>query len=280
MQEIQLSQGTIRYVEEGSGPPVVLVHGALVNAAVWERVVPLLAGGARVIAPDLPLGSHRIAMNPNADLSPPGLAELIAELLERLELDDVTLVGNDTGGALSQVLVTRRPERVGRLVLTNCDAFEHFPPPSMAFAVKAMRVPAVVAAFEMGGRLRAMRTQAMKIMALTVEPIPDRLVKQWVDPLRDRDVRRDFVKVMRGFSNEYTLEAGRRLGEFGKPALIAWGMRDKLFSSADAERLAAALPNARLEKLENARTFVQLDVPERLAELIRGFVSAPAVPGP
>src|SRR5262249_39276920 len=123
MPEIQVTKGTIEYREEGKGPPVVLIHGALVNGRVWERLVPALSGWARCIVPELPLGSHRIPMDPDADLTPPGIAKVISEFLDRLELTDVTLIGSDTGGALSQLVVASYSERISRLVLANCDAF-------------------------------------------------------------------------------------------------------------------------------------------------------------
>jgi pimeloyl-ACP methyl ester carboxylesterase len=137
MPDVELTQGTVHYRDEGSGPAVVLIHGLLVDGTVWDRLVPSLSGAVRCIVPDLPLGAHRTPMNPVADLTPPGLARLIAELLERLQLNDVTLVGNDTGGALCQLVVVSHPERLGRLVLTNCDAFESFPPPAFRLPIKA-----------------------------------------------------------------------------------------------------------------------------------------------
>jgi pimeloyl-ACP methyl ester carboxylesterase len=276
MPEIQVRQGTIRYRDEGAGPVIVLVHGLLVNGSVWDPVVTALGPDVRVIVPELPLGSHRLAMNADADLSPLGLAGLIAELLERLDLDDVTLVGNDTGGALCQLTVVHHPQRIGRLVLTNCDAFENFPPRAFVPLVKVLgRAPGAVAGLALMGRSRRMRAASMKLTPLTVSPVPDSLLKAWISPLRDRRVRRDLVRVCRGISPEVTVAAGKRLHEFDRPALIAWGIRDKFFRFSDAQRIAAALPDARIEKVENARTFVQLDAPERLATLVAEFATAP-----
>ena len=126
--EIDLTAGRIRYREAGEGPAIVFVHGFLVDGRLWDGVVDALADRFRCIAPDLPFGAHRLPMSPGADLSPAGMAAIVADLIERLELDDVTVVGNDSGGAVSQVLATTRPERIGRLVLTNCDTHENFPP--------------------------------------------------------------------------------------------------------------------------------------------------------
>jgi pimeloyl-ACP methyl ester carboxylesterase len=279
MPEIELSHGTIHYRDQGSGPVIVLIHGLLVNATVWDPLIAELSTGARCIAPDLPLGSHRIPMHADADLSPLGLANLIAELVATLELSDVTLVGNDTGGALCQLVCAHHPARLGRLVLINCDAFEHFPPPALRPIIWGLaRVPGSVAALDLLGRSRVMRKASMSLAPLTVEPVPDALLKDWISALHDRGVRRDLVKVASGIAPDVMLNAEPGLRHFDRPALIVWGMRDKFFPVADAQRLAQTLPDARLERIEDARTFVQLDAPERLAELIGGFVASAAVP--
>ena len=276
MAHITVTQGTIEYREQGSGPPVVLIHGLLVNGTVWDRVVAALAGRAQCIVPDLPLGSHRVPMAADADLSPTGLARLIAELIERLGLEGVTLVGNDTGGALAQIVSANHPQRIGRLVLTNCDAFENFPPAAFKPLVSGLaRVPGAVAALEVMGRSQRMRGATMSLAPLTVEPVPDELLKAWISPLRDTNVRRDLVKECRGISPRYTVDAAVKLRTFNHPALIVWGLRDRFFKLADGERLAAVLPDARLERIENARTFVQMDAPQRLADLVAEFVSRP-----
>jgi pimeloyl-ACP methyl ester carboxylesterase len=276
MPEIKLSQGTIHYREEGSGPPVLLVHGLLVNGTIWSRVVPALAAHARCIVPDLPLGSHPQPMDPEADLSPSGLAALLAELISQLELRDVTLVGNDTGGALCQLVAASRPEIVNRLVLTNCDAFESFPPRAFKPLVTGLgRIPGAVAALAASAKLGPVRRGAMAAASLTTKPIPDSLIRAWVEPLGDPGVRRDLVKVLRGIDPSYTLRAAEQLRTYDRPVLLAWGARDKFFPLDYAERLRAVFPQGRLEKIENARTFVPLDAPDRLAELVGGFVGAP-----
>jgi pimeloyl-ACP methyl ester carboxylesterase len=276
MPEIKLSQGTVHYRDQGSGPPVLLVHGLMVNGTIWDRVVPSLAGRARCIVPDLPLGSHAHPMDREADLSPPGMAAIIAELVTRLELQDVTLVGNDTGGALCQLVAASRPELVGGLVLTNCDAFESFPPRAFKPLVTGLgRIPGAVAALAASAKIGPMRRGAMAAASLTVDPIPDALIKGWVQPLSDAGVRRDLVKVLRAIDARYTVDAAERLRGFEKPVLLAWGARDRFFPLDYAERLRAVFPHGRLEKIENARTFVPLDAPERLAELVGGFVAAP-----
>jgi pimeloyl-ACP methyl ester carboxylesterase len=215
-------------------------------------------------------------MNEGADLSARGLSRLIAEFMERLELEDVTLVGNDTGGALCQLVVAYHPERLGRLVLTSCDAFENFPPPAVRPLLTALKLPGALVTTSVLGRLRAVRRAAFKAMPLTMQPIPDEQVKSWVAPLADKRIRADLATVVRGIDPAVTIAAAERLRDFDRPALIAWGAEDRFFPFSDAERLAATLPNARLERVPGARAFVQLDAPERLAEMIGSVTNGAA----
>src|SRR5918999_4159511 len=123
---VQVPGGTIAYRERGSGPPVLFVHGVLVNGDLWRDVVPAVAESHRCLVPDLPMGGHDVPMDEDADLSPPGLAKLLDDFLAALDLDDVTIVANDTGGALTQILLANHPDRVSRVVITSCDAFDNF----------------------------------------------------------------------------------------------------------------------------------------------------------
>jgi pimeloyl-ACP methyl ester carboxylesterase len=268
MPEIKLSQGQVHYRDEGTGAPVVLIHGLLVNGSVWEQLIPRLAPHVRCIVPDLPLGSHRQAMNPDADISPESVAGLVAELIERLGLNDVTLVGNDTGGAICQLVVTSHPTRISRLVLTNCDAFDQFPPRKLRGAIGALGRPGVVSALALLARLRPVRRLALAAAPLTLRPVPDPMVRGWVEPLRDPGVRRDLVSFSRQVRPELTLAAAERFAEFGGDVLVVWGMRDRFFDLSLGERLVEAFPRARLERIERSRTFVQIDAPDELARLI------------
>jgi pimeloyl-ACP methyl ester carboxylesterase len=274
--EVELSAGTIRYGDEGEGPPIVFVHGLLANGLLWRKVVPQLDGAARAIVPDWPLGSHPKAMKPDADTSPRGVAHLIAEFLEALELEDATIVGNDTGGAISQVLVTERPERVGRLVLTNCDAFENFPPPMFKGMVAAAKAPGGLRALLAPMRSAAARKTPLAYGLLTNHGIPDEITEAWVRPaLDDAGVRRDCIKTLKGMNKEITLGAAERFHEFAKPVLIAWGSDDKFFPIDHGRRLATLFPQGRFEEVKDSRTFVSEDQPERLGALIRDFVREP-----
>jgi pimeloyl-ACP methyl ester carboxylesterase len=273
--EIELAPGRIRYRDHGSGAPIVLVHGLLVNGGIWDRLVELLSPHARCVVPELPLGSHRTALHDGADRSPHAIARLIAELIERLELDDVTLVGNDTGGALCQLVAGHDRGRLGALVLTNCDAFDHFPPPRLRPMVSALKLPGVAAGAGLLGRSPRVRGMFSKLK-LTMHPIDDELVRSWVQPLGDRRIRSDLAGFVRGISATDMCAAAERLRGFDHPSLIAWGKSDPYFPFADAQRLAATLPRSRLQLIDDASTFVQLDAPQRLADLIFDQLAARA----
>jgi pimeloyl-ACP methyl ester carboxylesterase len=272
MSEAKLPQGTIEYTESGEGPPIVFVHGLLVDGRLWRKVTPLLHGEFRCIVPNLPLGSHRRPLDPDADLSPTGLAGIVAGFLEALELERVTLVANDTGGAISQITAANHPQRIGRLALTNCDAFENFPPPAFRPLQWAARVPGMLTGMLQGMRFARLRRLPIAYGWLIKRDFANAPTREWVDPyLSDRAVRRDTIKVLRGIDPRYTLEAAEKLREFDRPTLLAWAAEDRFFKLSYAERLAETIPGARLERIEDSYTFVSEDQPERLASLIGSF---------
>jgi pimeloyl-ACP methyl ester carboxylesterase len=274
MPEVTLPQGTIHYRDTGAGPPVVFVHGLLVDGTLWRKVTPLLEGGARCVVPDLPLGSHRTAMNADAELSPASVARLVGDFLAALDLEDVTLVGNDTGGAISQLVALDHGERVGRLVLTNCDCFEVFPPKEFVPMVRAARVPGALYAAVQPMRAAAARRSPLAFGWLAHE-IPDEVTLGWVRPfLDDAAIRRDAATFMKAMDKATMLDAAARLPSLKIPSLVVWGQDDRFFPAELGRRLAAALPDSRLEPIAGARTFVSEDAPEALADLIRQFVSA------
>jgi pimeloyl-ACP methyl ester carboxylesterase len=277
MNEVRLSQGTIRYRELGSGKPIVLVHGLLTNGELWRDVAPRLAVDFRVIVPDWPLGSHELPLNPGTDLSPPGLVKIIADFMAELDLQDVTLVGNDTGGALSQLVAVHHPARLGRLVLTPCDAYENFLPPMFRPLQVLAHIPGAAFVVAQSLRPRAARRLPFAYGWLAKRPIADDLTDVWMAPmLSNSGVRREITAILKGISSRYTLDAARRFGEFTKPVLIAWAPEDRFFKLRYAERMASAFPNARLERIEDSLTFVSLDQPERTASLIAAFASEKA----
>ena len=272
-QTLDLGGGrSVRAHVTGEGPPIVFVHGALVNANLWRKVVPRLDGFKRVTL-DLPLGSHIEPMPRDADLRPPALADLIADSLTALELTDVTLVGNDTGGGLCQIVATRRPERIGALVLTSCDAFDSFPPRFFRIVLAPARVPGMIPIAFGGLRLRPLRRLPIAYGWLTTKPIDRDAEDSYVLPVLTRGgIRRDVRKLLGGLDPTYTLDAAAKLAGWDRPALIAWSEKDRFFPTEHAERLAKVIPDARLEWIEGARTFSMEDEPERVAAVIGSFM--------
>jgi pimeloyl-ACP methyl ester carboxylesterase len=265
--------GTLEYRERGTGPPMVFVHGVAVNGDLWRKVVPGLVGEHRCITLDVPLGGHSIALDGEPDLSLFGVARIVADFLEALDLSEVTVVGNDTGGAISQALVVRHPERVGRLVLTSCDAFENFPPKAVAYLPWLARVPG---AFRLVGHalwLRPLQRLPITFGWASHRPIERPIVDSFLNGLRtSAGVRRDFARMLRASDSRDTIEAAGLLPSFDKPALVVWAADDRFFPREHGRRLAELLPQGSFELVENSRTFIPEDNPAALVELLRRFL--------
>jgi pimeloyl-ACP methyl ester carboxylesterase len=275
MAAIDIPQGRIEYRAAGPAtstvPPVVFVHGLLVNAELWTKVGDALARhGVRSYAPDLPLGSHRIPLPAGTDLSPRGIARLINDFIRALELDDVTLVGNDTGGALCQFLIDSDHTRVGRLVLTNCDAFDQFPPAPFGLIVKVGRRPARLRAMMTSVRPKALRHSILGFGGLVRDPLDPALTRRWITPsLTDAAIRRDTAEFLKHVDPDDLQDVSTRLGSFPKPVRLVWGTADPFFKIDLARRLRDAFTGATLVEIAGGRTFLPLDEPELVANEIR-----------
>jgi len=272
MPAVSLNMGNIHYEKVGPdhGRPVVLIHGYAMGGSLWRPLTERLAShGFRCIAPTWPLGAHAEAMDKDAELTIEAIAATVGELLDELSLEDVVLVGNDTGGAIAQVVATTMPDRLGALVLTSCDAFEHFPPPILKpFIAAAKFAPTFQAALQ---PLRTKLGRERAYGALAHADI-DALVTEWTAPaLTDSKVRNDLRRLTASLDQRTTLQAAERLPQFDKPALVAWSQDDAFFPLEDGRRLVAALPDARLEVIGAARTFSMIDQPDSLAGLIGSF---------
>ena len=269
--EVKLPAGTIRYREAGEGKPVVFVHGFLVDGRLWDGVVDSLSDRCRCLAPDWPMGAHQVALNPDADLTPPGVARLIADFLDRLELEDVTIVGNDSGGAISQVLAANHPQRIGRLALTNCDTHENFPPGIFKAMPALAKLPGGMQVMAAPFRVPAMARRAFAPFART--KIPDELIASWMYPsTHNSGVMHDTKKVTADMNKRHTLAAAKKLQTSNIPLRLLWAPGDKFFPIKYAERLATEVPNSEIVQIPNAKTFVPLDQPQRVADEIAAFI--------
>ncbi|NEA36418.1 alpha/beta hydrolase [Streptomyces sp. SID13031] len=272
MNEVALSAGTIEYDDLGAGSPIVLLHGLLMDSTLWDGPVAELASNHRCVVPTLPLGAHRRAMNADADLSLPGVARLVEEFLERLGLEDVTLVGNDTGGALVQLLIDS--PRIGRIVLVSCEAFDNLPPglTGRTLAVVGKLSPGLLGVFLQQLRLKAVRRLPITFGWLTKRG--DAATARWVRPLlRQPEIRRDVVRVLRAaFADRRLLvKAAERLPLFDRPALVVWAGEDRVMPVEHGRRLAELLPRGRYVEVGDSYTLVPLDQPALLGQLIKEF---------
>jgi pimeloyl-ACP methyl ester carboxylesterase len=273
---LDLSAGPIDYLDTGGdGPTVVLLHGVLMNYSVWRGVIKKLAPTFRCIAPTLPLGAHRQPMRPGADLSIDGIALLVAEFLERLDLRDVTLIMNDWGGP--QLLVDHdRTERINRLVLVACEAFDNFPPG--APGRRLAKLAATSGGFGLQSLLlRSAYVRRSVAAALAKYPVPDEMLRDWFGPfVQDREIRQN----LRTYCLSVPLDSGRNwsagLAAFDKPALVVWAPEDQMMPPEHGRRLADWLPDGRLVEITDSYTVVPLDQPQQLADAIRAFVTSTA----
>ena len=268
-QVAELPQGRVHYREAGTGETLLFIHGLLVHGGLWSKLVPSLSERFRCVLPDLPLGAHAEAMSRNADLMPPGQARIIADFMAALDLRDVTIVANDTGGALTQIVLANHPERIKRVVLTNCDAYENFLP-RVFWPLQALGwIPGATLLLVQSQRLRLSRWAFLWIVCR--EPTDDRMRRSFGAPSSRGDVRRDLNKVMRGIDSKHTMKAAESFGDFDRPVLLAWGDKCWFFGRAYAERLAADFPNARIEPIPGSGTFVPMDRPDELARAVTAF---------
>jgi pimeloyl-ACP methyl ester carboxylesterase len=270
---LHVPAGTIAYRDLGAGPALVFVHGVGVNGDLWRHVVPLLADRYRCIVPDWPWGSHRLPLAADVDLSLPGMARIVADFLAGLGLPDATVVGNDTGGAVCQALATGHRDRIGRLVLTSCDAFDRFPPRPQRYLEVVARSRLLTWLLAVLVQTKVVQRTPLAYGWVTSQPMPPEVMRSFTRPILDSaDVRRDFRRLLRAVDARYTFEAAEGLRTFDKPALVIWAEKDKLFPVHHGRRLAELLPRGQFVLVPNSRTFLPEEQPERLAEHIRGFL--------
>jgi pimeloyl-ACP methyl ester carboxylesterase len=275
MKTIELSAGTIDYEDTGGdGPVIVLLHGLLMDASLWEGVIANLRVDHRCVAPTLPLGAHSHPMRADADHSLRGMTRLVAEFLQRLDLSDVTVVGNDTGGALVQLLVCDGVAHVKSIVLVSCDAFDNFPPglTGKTLVLTGKLSPTMFGLFMQQLRLKALRRLPIAFGWLTKRG--DATTARWLQPvLRRREIRRDTVQLLRTISAErgLMLQAAECLPTFDQPALVVWARKDRVMPPEHGRRLAEALPQGRLVEVSDSYTLVPLDQPASLAQAIRAW---------
>jgi pimeloyl-ACP methyl ester carboxylesterase len=272
MATVDLPHGTLHYHEAGSGVPIVFLHGYFMGANLWDPVIRLLEGEFRSLSPELPFGAHPSPMRPDADLTTAGVGRLVADFLDALDLQQVILVGNDSGGAIAQVVAARHPERLSGLVLASCDAFNNHPPKLFRPLITAARMGALTPLLA-SLKFRSMRSLPSAYGWLTHRQPPHELIDRWIaNYLADKGVRRETRRLIAALGDDaFMVQIAGELASFTKPVMLIWAADDKFFPVEHAQRLSGIFPNARLELIEGSRTWVMRDQPERTADLIGGF---------
>jgi len=272
MREIELSAGTIEFEDTGGeGPAVVLVHGLIMDGSLWSGVIDDLRADFRCIAPTLPLGGHRHPMRADADLSMRGIAAILGELIERLDLHELTLAMNDWGGP--QLLVGGvHDARIARLALCSCEAFDNVPPKGAARLLPYIaRVPGGIAAAVMPFRFDRLRR-----LPLSKRPVPREVMDRWFGPIvESSEIRRDLRKyvVDAAQARRDLLAAADALRGFDRPALVAWASEDRLMPREHGRRLADLLPQGQLAEIADCRTLIPADQPAALAGHLRELLA-------
>jgi pimeloyl-ACP methyl ester carboxylesterase len=276
MPEVELSAGVIEYEDTGgAGPVLVFLHGLTMDGSLWRHVIPSLRGDFRCVLPTLPLGGHRRPMKSSADLSLTGMALLIEEFIERLDLDNVTIVQNDWGG-VQILLAVGNADRLARLVLTSSEAFDNYPPKPARLIVLAARIPGGLAFMMQTLRLTAVRRAPGSWGWMSKRPVPKKVMDEWFRPATtQREIRRDLAKYATSVPpRAKLLEMAQRSEGFSRPVLIVWATEDRMMPVKHGRRLATLFPNAKLIEISDSYTLIPEDQPERLAEAIREFVTA------
>ncbi|GAB3275469.1 alpha/beta fold hydrolase [Actinocorallia lasiicapitis] len=269
---LDLPAGSIGVREAGSGEPVLFIPGLVANGLAWRNVVPHLAAQARCIAPDWPLGSHSPAL-PNADLTLPGLAHLVVQLLDALNLRQVTLVGNGYGGDIAQVVAAEYPGRVSRLVLIAPNAFDSDPWTTRAL-VWLSRPPGAGAVQSVLMRSRLVQRLPFTYGFATKRPIPEAIMASYLASIySDAAVRHDFHRFLRGLSPRYLARASPALATFDRPALVISPAEDRVFPRDGAQLLADTLPQGRLATIADSYAWAPEDQPAELARMLLTFLN-------
>ena len=273
MPQLTLKQATIEYEtfgpKDSAHPPVFFVHGILVDGQLWHGVADSLGrSGYRCIVPTLPLGSHTIPVNDAAALSLPGVAEIVNDAIAALDVSDVTLVGSDTGGGICQLAIDARPDRIGRVVLTNCDAFDKCPPYPFDVVFKLLRGPVSIRTLFSLMRIPALRNSPLGFGLLLSRP-DARLTADWIRPcLKDARICRDLAALLRQVATADLTDVAARLTRFAKPVTLVWGQGDRVFTPRLGRRLAEVFSNGKLIEVPDAKTFVSLDNPDAVVDAI------------
>jgi len=276
--QIKTPSGTIGYVEQGSGPVALFVHGVLLNGYLWRHQLAQLSDVRRCIAVDL-LAHGNTEVSATQDVSVTANANMLAEFLDAMKIDRVDLVGNDSGGGICQIFAALYPERLRSLALTNCDTHDNWPPEAFKPFV------AMVAAGGLAETLNSMLADksifrsALAPAYERAEDVGDDTIETYLRPLlRSNQNTRNLERFVNAFDSRHTVQIEKQLRRVQAPTLIAWGTDDIYFDLKWSRWLADAIPGTRKRvEFASARIFFPEERPHQFNEELREHWAASSV---
>lgn len=275
MNKLETHLGPLAWQASGEGPALVFFAGAFANGELWRDVVVALEDRYRCITIDLPLGAHEWPLRPGADRSAASLAQLELDCLELLDIEGATVVANDTaGGLLLLALASGHPAlaRIDRIVLTNCDNYDQFPPDKLRKASAVCRRLPRLARAGIRARFRSPNARRQGVASVAARGLDPERVQSFFGRVSDPGVAGDLVAAAAGFRPEILVNAAGAIPRFDRPVLLIWGDQDEFFPLWHGQRLASAFPNATLITVPGAKTWVPVDDPVAVADGIGAFV--------
>ena len=273
---VETPSGRIGFVERGSGPVALFVHGVVLNGWLWRHQLHGLAGVRRCIAPDL-LAHGRTEINLNQDVSVTANARMLKEFIDALQIDQVDLVGNDSGGGICQIFAALYPERVRTITLTNCDTHDNWPPEAFkpfGEMVAHGGLPATLAAM-LSDKNIYRSPEALGLAYERPNEVTDATIDTYLQPHGRTEQRtHDLERFVVAFDNRHTVSIEGKLRALKAPALIVWGDDDVYFDVKWSTWLEKALPGAkRRVVLEGARIFFPEERWQQFNDELRKFWS-------
>jgi pimeloyl-ACP methyl ester carboxylesterase len=270
----QVKSGRIAYFEQGQGPPALFVHGVPLNGYHWRNIIDRVQHRRRCIAIDLmALGYTEIG--PQQDVSFISQARMIVEVMDALGIAKADLIGNDSGGAITQILAAHHPERLASLILTNCDVHDGWPPPQVLPIIERARSGTLAPVFQTLldrpdlARERFARGESVPLFRSYADPsvLTDDVIRVYLEPLLSSPQRIEaFQRYWLRFDNAHTVAVRANLANLQVPTLIVWGLEDIFFDKKWAYWLKETIPGAqRVVEVPDARLFFPEDRPDALA---------------
>jgi pimeloyl-ACP methyl ester carboxylesterase len=269
---VETASGRISYVETGSGPVALFVHGVLLNKHLWRRQLEELADIRRCIAVDL-LAHGDTEIDPSQDVSVTANARMLTEVLDALQIDQVDVIGNDSGGGIAQIFAALNPARVRTLTLTNCDTHDNWPPEAFKPFL------AMAASGELSNTLNAMLAdksiyrspEALGPAYEQPDIATDADIEAYLRPLVRSEQRiHDLERFLAAFDHSHTTAVEPQLRQLNARTLIVWGTDDVYFPVKWAYWLAETIPGAgQPVELEGARLFFPEERSEVFNTLLR-----------